>query len=75
MNNVFSMNKKTKDLMGDMDWALTMTFDKQHVKNVLNTVTIDENNLMIEKIEQKLNFMADYSEAKEILSKFSLNNC
>lgn len=74
MSNVFSLNQKSKEFMSDMDWALTMTFDKNHIKNSLNTVSIHKADLIMQKIEKQLDMMTDYSAAKQFLNKFSVNH-
>ena len=48
----------------DMSWALTMTFDVSNQKNKFNSVDIDI-------VEKKLQNMAEYSDAKNVLRKFS----
>ncbi len=48
----------------DMSWALTMTFDINNQKNKFNSIDIDI-------VEKKLQNMVDYTDAKNVLKKFS----
>lgn len=61
MSNFSQQNERMK-------WALTMTFDINHVKNNQNTITVDD-------VEKKLRNLTEYKEAKQVISKFCKPKC